>query len=97
MPAKKNAGSDGFNVHRGGFKDRAVWQFVFNDFFVKLPVLSPAGDGVEIFKMTWIRRDVKIAETGHRVVRISRAVIKFAANHELKQADRVVSHAAHHN
>lgn len=47
--------------------------------------------------MARVRRDVKIAETGHRVVRVSRAVIKFAADHELKQADRVMGHAVHHN
>ena len=51
MPAEKDAGGDGLDVHGRGLEDASVACCVFDHFLMEHLVLAPAGDGVKLFEM----------------------------------------------
>ena len=51
VPAEKDAGGDGFDIHGRRFQDLSVAGGVFDDFFMEHLILAPAGDGVKFVKM----------------------------------------------
>ena len=93
MPAENNAGSDGFDIHGGGFDDAAVIRGIFDHFLVEHFVLAPAGDGVKLVKMIRINLHMKIALNKLGIVTILRVRFKIFANEKLKKLDMVVWHA----
>ena len=92
VPAEKDTGGDGLNIHWRRFEDASVFGGIFDHFFMEHFVLAPAGDGIEFVKMIREGRDVKIAPDEAGGVAILLAGFKILADHELKKPDRVVGH-----
>lgn len=93
VPAEKDAGGDGLDIHRRCFEDPPVFSGIFDHFFMEHLVLTPAGDGVKFFEMVGEGRHVKIAPDEVGGVAILFAGLKIFTDHELKKTDRIVGHA----
>ena len=93
VPAEKDAGGHGLDIHRRGFQDPAVLGGIFDDFFMEHLVFAPTGHGVKFVKMVGEGRHMEIAPDEVGGVAILFAGFEILADHELKKPDRVVWHA----
>ena len=92
VPAKKDAGGDGLNIHGRGFQDPTVLGGIFDHFFMEHLVLAPTGHGVKFFETVGERRYVEIAPDEVGGVAILFAGIEVFTDHELKKPDRIGGH-----
>jgi hypothetical protein len=92
VPAKKDAGGDGLDIHRRCFQDPPVFGGIFDYFFMEHLVFAPAGDGVKLLEMIGERRHMEIAPDEVGGVAVLLAGLEVFADHELKKTDRIVGH-----
>ena len=92
VPAEKDAGGDGFDIHGRRLEDLSVLGGIFDHFFMEHLIFAPAGDGIKFIEMVRINRDMEIAPDEAGGVAILLAGLEVLADHELKKADRVVGH-----
>ena len=97
VPAEKDAGGDGLDIHGRRLEDAAVLGGIFDHFLVEHRVLAPTRDGVKFFEMIGEGRHVEIAPDEVGGVTILLAGLEVFADHKLKKADRVGGHGADTN
>ena len=92
VPAEKNAGGNGFDIHGRRFEDPSVFGGIFDHLFMEHLILTPAGNGIQVLEVIRKGRDVEIASHEIGGVAILFARLEVFADHKLKKADRVVGH-----
>ena len=92
VPAEKDAGGDGFDVHGRCFEDPSVFSGIFDHFFVEHLVLAPASYGVKFIEAVGEGRHIEITPNEAGGVAILFAGVKILAHHELKKTYRIAGH-----
>ena len=96
VPAEKDAGGNGFNIHGRRLDDASVFRGVFDHFFMEHLVFAPAGHRVKFFEVIGVGRNMHVAPDQVRCVAVLCAGLEIFANRKLKEADILVgSHAAY--
>lgn len=95
MPAEQNTVCYRLDVHVRTARFHAVVGFIFNDLFVKLVILTPAGYGEKLFNSVRKMRQVKVPQNIMTGVAVLIGDSEVAADKKLKQLNRGVFRGFH--